>query len=146
MLNAKYEGILTVYYKINEAAKAGQVVMLPDDKANEVVISDGTAAYGFLAQDVYDVPKDEYRPLVGERAYKGELVGVYTQGGVYYTDQYVEGTYKPGEDLFVTSEGLLTNVEDEEVTPAPTKTTGVFKVGEVEYMDPVKGLRFKATI
>lgn len=140
-LKAKFEGILNPFFKIDETAYAGQVAMLDDSKEGFVKVSDGTEAYGFLAQDVLDVPEDKYRPLVGELAYKGGLVGVYTDGGVYYTDQYVGGTYKPGDPLYVTSGGKLTNLHSETVSA----TEGNLQVGVVEELDG-RGLRFKSLI
>lgn len=141
MLNAKFEGTLNPFLTATEVAVAGQVAMLDED--NKVVVSDGTKAHGFFAQDVKDVARHEYRPLVGERAYVGEKVGIYQDGGVYYTDQFVEGTYNPNDKLYVTANGLLTNVYDEENV---TATAGNVLVGVVEYMDPARGLRFKALI
>lgn len=140
MLNAKYEGTLSAFFRIGTPATAGQVVMLDPDNPGMVKVSDGTDAYGFLAQDVKDTPAGEYRPLVGEVAYvdSRDGVGVYTGGGVYYTDQFVNGTYKPGDVLYVTSGGKLTNAQG-----TPSATEGNVAVGVVEEVD-ANGLRFKA--
>ena len=121
---------------------AGTFVAKDVENAELVNVSDGTDFWGVLAQHVYLNPGDKFvRPTNNYEAYPGEQVGIYTEPGYFKTDQYVEGTYTPGADLYITSEGKLTDVKDEQAEPAPTETTGVVKVGRVVKED-VDGLLF----
>ena len=122
---------------------AGTFVMKDEDDAELVEVSDGTAFWGILSQDVYLNPGDKFTlPHMNFEAYPGDQVGIYTEPGYFKTDQYVSGTYTPGADLYVTSEGKLTDVlDDTEEAPAPSKKTGTLKVGNVVKKD-VDGLFF----
>lgn len=111
---------------------AGTIVSKNALAATEVAVSDGTGYWGILAQDVLLNPGSKFvLPSLNYEAYPGDFVGIYTEPGYFKTDQFVEGTYTPGADLYITSEGKLTDVEDTEASPAPTKTTGTVKIGKV---------------
>lgn len=110
---------------------AGRIVMKNPDNGNEVLVSDGSAAYGVLSQNVYVRPTvpGVVLPYNNFEAYVGDPVGIYTEDCYLKTDQYVSGTYNPGDKLYVTSEGKLTNEQDADGTA--TATTGHVVVGEV---------------
>jgi hypothetical protein len=148
MIDARYETITTIFCDTAEDIadsaniSAGIVVMLDDSDTNDepedptnVVVSDGTAAYGLLAQQIIAPPSDasydsmeqvvvdyELTPLsVSKKAYAGKPVGVFVNGGVFITDMYVADVV-PGDTLYVTTEGKLTP------TYATTATTSAGNV------------------
>jgi hypothetical protein len=134
MIKARYERVTAVFCDTaadvadSAAIAAGTVVMLDAADTNadpdghtRIKVSDGSAAYGLLAQQII-VPPDEstydsmeqvvvehpMTPLsVSTKAYAGAPVGVFICGGVFITDMYVVDV-APGDVLYVTTEGKLT--------------------------------------
>lgn len=131
-----YEGILDSLHIADNALTAGVLVMQDTSSDTpKVVVSDGTRYYGILSVDVKSMVSTDYRSLVDLSAATGEHVGVYISTGIYETDQFVAGTYKPGDKLYITSAGKLTKTKDAQSTPAPTATTGIVEVGSVVEVD-----------
>lgn len=114
-------------------ATAGDICML-DQATGTVKVSDGSAAFGVFAQDVKDFTAGGYRSMLDTTAGVGEPVGIYQDGGVFETDNIVEGTYKVGDTLYVTSKGKLSNVKStaEDGDPEPDEASGVIEVGVVQ--------------
>lgn len=126
MIKFVYPGIEFAKLVAGEELTAGQAVKIVDGKA---YASDGVTVFGFVNVDVLPVLEDgAYRPIVKRDTRVGELVGVYINGGVYETDQFVEGTYESNADLYVTTEGKLTSVKADTDASA---TEGLVKVGQV---------------
>ena len=131
MLKAVYEPQhIDIFHKVSaeltEPIAAGTFVMKDADDAELVEVSDGTAVWGVLSQNVHLNPGSKFAlPYNNFEAYPGDFVGIYTTG-YFKTDQFVEATYEPGEALFVTNAGKLTNDE-----AAPSATEGNLKVGYV---------------
>ena len=114
-------------------ATAGDICML-DQTTETVKVSNGSAAFGVFAQDVKDFTAGGYRSMLDTTAGVGEPVGIYQDGGVFETDNIVDGTYKVGDTLYVTSEGKLSNVKStaDSGNPEPDAASGVIEVGVVQ--------------
>lgn len=161
MIDARYEQIATIFCDtakdIADSANisAGTVVMLDTTETNDdpeepskVEVSDGTAAYGLLAQEIIAPPSDasydsmsqvvvdyELTPLsVSKKAYAGKPVGVFINGGVFITDMYVADV-APGDTLYVTTEGKLTP----NYATAATTTAGSVAVAVAETVGEAEG-------
>ena len=109
--------------------EAGLFVMKDRTDAKVVKVSDGTDVWGILGQPVYPDPGNKVtRPYNNFEAYVGDVVAVYTEDGYFETDQFVDGTYEPGDVLYVTNEGKLTNTK---ATDTASATDGTIPVGKV---------------
>ena len=113
-------------------AVRGRVAMW-DGATGKVKTSDGTAAIGIFAQNVLEVPQNGYRPPHSDDAYLDGRVGIYQDHVVFLTDEFAGAisSYKPGDKIYVTSEGRYTNVQG-----APSPTTGDVEIGEVLLVEP----------
>lgn len=129
MLKAVFEDRqIDIFHKMETETAvipAGTIVMKDPTDPEKVVVSDGTAAWGILSQNLYPAPpQGTFRPYNDFEAYSGDLVGIYHQG-YYETDQYVGDAFTPGQTLYVTANGKLTGIEGE-----PSATTGNVAVGK----------------
>jgi len=107
---------------------AGTILMKDTANAEYVTVSDGTAVWGVLSQDVYVSPGNEYAlPYNDHRAYDGDFVGIYHEG-MFETDQFEEdGTYDPGATVYVSNNGKF--------AAADSSATGNVAVGKVVRKD-----------
>lgn len=118
MLKARFEGaFIDIFHKITdnvtEHIPAGTLVMKdPASPADTVKVSDGTAVWGILSQDVYLNPGQKFLlPFNNFEGYPGDHVGLYTTDGYFETDQFeAGGTYAPGATLYASANGKLTDV------------------------------------
>jgi hypothetical protein len=161
MIKPRYERVTTIFCDTaadiadSAAIAAGVVVMLNPadtnadaDEPTGILVSDGTAAYGLLAQQII-APPDEasydsmeqvvvdyaMTPLsVSQKAYAGTPVGVFICGGVFITDMYVADV-QPGDLLYVTSAGLLTPT----YATTPTTAAGSVPVAIAESVGDADG-------
>jgi hypothetical protein len=111
MLKAIFEGELAVHFNAPSAdLEAGILVKL---NGSAVAVATGGATgddvYGILAQPVRARNVNNFKlDSVTHVAYYGEKVGVYYGGGVYITDQTLDGTIAVGQKLYVGTGGKLT--------------------------------------
>lgn len=117
MLKPRFEGaFIDGFHKFTEDVTkfvpAGTLVMKdPNAPADTVTVTDGTAVWGILAQDVYMNPGPKfYLPRNNYEAMAGDQVGIYTMDGYFETDQFEPGTYTPGATLYAGANGKLTDV------------------------------------
>lgn len=108
MLKMIYEGQLTSFYKSNAELVQGQLVKIDTANPDTVVVAGaGDDIYGIVAQHVKSGNVDNFKlDSVTHIAKTGDKVGVYTNGGIYYTDQYV-GTVTRGAKLYPAASGQL---------------------------------------
>lgn len=111
MLKAIFEGELAVHYTAPATdLEAGVLVKL---NGSAVAVATGGATgddvYGILAQKVVSRTVNNFKlDSVTHVAYYNEKVGVYYGGGVYITDQTLDGTIAVGQKLYCGAGGKLT--------------------------------------
>ena len=110
MFKAVYEGKLDVFLTApNQDTNAGTLVKL-GTSGNVVACAPGDKPYGVLAQDVRDRRVNNFKlDSVTHLAFYGEKVGVYFQGGEYYTDNIAGGSFAEGAKLYVGANGQFTS-------------------------------------
>ncbi|MNS33480.1 hypothetical protein D3C72_655950 [compost metagenome] len=108
MLKFVYEGQLTSFFKADVDVVQGQLLKIDTTKVDTLVPAGaGDDVYGIAAQHVRAGNIDNFKlDSVTHVAKHGDKVGVYTNGGVYYTDQYV-GTVTKGAKLYPAAAGVL---------------------------------------
>lgn len=106
MLNVVYEpSYIDIFHKIdtNVEVPAGTILMKKD--GDTVKVSDGTAVWGVLSQDVFINPGNRFAlPYNAHEAYAGDYVGIY-HDGMFETDQFEDGSYTPGAKLYAGESG-----------------------------------------
>lgn len=110
MFKAVYEGKLDVYLTApNADTNQGTIVKL-GTSGNVVPCNAGDTPYGVLAQDVRNRAVNNFKlDSVTHLAFYGEKVGVYFDGGLYMTDNFVSGnTVAVGANLYVGANGQFT--------------------------------------
>jgi hypothetical protein len=110
MFKAVYEGKLDVYLTApNADTNQGTIVKL-GTSGNVVPCNAGDMPYGVLAQDVRNRAVNNFKlDSVTHLAFYGEKVGVYFDGGLYMTDNFVSGNnVAVGANLYVGANGQFT--------------------------------------
>lgn len=110
MLKVHFQGMINPYFKSDVLMTQGQFVKLDPANAGKVIPTQaGDIPYGILAQDVVEPNVDNFKlTSVTHKAHKGiDNVGVYHNGGVFTTDQFV-GTVAFGAQLYTGANGALT--------------------------------------
>jgi hypothetical protein len=109
MFKAVQEGKLNVFLTApNADTNAGTLVKL-GPSGSVVVCNAGDEPYGVLAQDVRSRSVNNFKlDSVTHLAFYGEKVGVYFQGGQYYTDNIAGGSFAEGAKLYVGANGQFT--------------------------------------
>lgn len=108
MLKIIHEGQLVNNYSSDTVLTQGQLVKITAQ--NKLAVAGaGDDVFGIVAQDVVDGNVDNFKlNSVTHTATKGvDKVGVYTNGGVYKTDQFI-GTVTAGAKLYAGAGGKFT--------------------------------------
>lgn len=106
MFKAVQEGKLNVFVTApNADTNAGTLVKL-GASGSVIACAVGDEPFGVLAQDVRNRNVNNFKlDSVTHLAFYGEKVGVYYQGGEYYTDNISGGAFIEGTKLYVGANG-----------------------------------------
>lgn len=107
-IQALFIGEISPYYSSDALLTAGQLVKIDTANAGKIVVAGaGDTVYGIVAQDVIAKNVDNFKlDSVTHQARLGDKVGVYTQGGIFKTNQY-SGNITVGTPLYAGASGKL---------------------------------------
>jgi hypothetical protein len=108
MLKIVHEGQLVNNYKSDALLTAGQLVKITAE-GKIAAAGAGEDVFGIVAQDVVDPTVNNFKlnSVTHDAGVSVDQVGVYTNGGVYKTDQFL-GTVTAGAKLYAGAGGKLT--------------------------------------